>query len=163
MAEKKTEVVEKEEKEVKTTKKAAAKKTAPKAEKTEEAVEKKAEVVENKTTKEEKEEGVKITLRQTEVLRHMILTEKTQKLLREQNVLTLLVLPKAQKSEIKRAVEVYFNVKVDAVRILNCDGRERTVGRFKGKTSKYRKAYCKVNKAFDLVKASEEAANAAAK
>ena len=115
----------------------------------------KAEVVEQ--PKAEQEETVKISLRDCEVLKHMVLTEKTQKLTKEENVLTLNVKKGVKKSEVKHAVENYFNVKVDDVRILNCRGKLRTVGRFKGTTSATRKAYCKVNKQFDLVKMAEEA------
>lgn len=46
----------------------------------------------------------------------------------------------ANKTEIKKAVEVLFGVKVAKVNTLNCNGKEKRVGRFVGKTSDWKKA-----------------------
>lgn len=121
---------------------------------------KKNEVVETKVENAEvvnDEQKVAVTIRDCEVLKHMVLTEKTQDLTKNQNVLTLNVDVNAKASEVKHAVENYFNVKVDDVRILNVAGRSRTVGRFKGKTARTRKAYVKVNKSTNLVEMANEA------
>jgi large subunit ribosomal protein L23 len=46
----------------------------------------------------------------------------------------------ANKSEIKKAVEELFDVKVAKVNTMNCNGRAKRVGRFYGKTSDWKKA-----------------------
>jgi large subunit ribosomal protein L23 len=59
-----------------------------------------------------------------------------------------LVNPKANKIEIKRAVEEKFNVHVLDVRTINHPGKTKTQfrksGRFTGKTAKYKKAIIKL-------------------
>lgn len=98
-----------------------------------------------------------VTIRDLEILRHMIVTEKSQNLLKSQNVLTLNVLKGTKKSEVKQAVQAYFHVKVDHVNVINVSGKDKRVGRFEGKTSSYRKAYVYVNKDFNLNEVAEEA------
>lgn len=121
-----------------------------------------AEVVE--TEKEDEGYATRgLTIRDTEVLAHMVLTEKTQKLLKEENVLTLAVKKGAKKSEIKKAVQAFFRVKVDSVNVINYPGKAKRVGRYEGTTSSMRKAYVYVNKAYDLNKAAEEATAEASK
>ena len=53
---------------------------------------------------------------------------------------TFKVAKDANKSEIKKAVEQLFGVKVAKVNTLNCNGKEKRVGRFIGKTSDWKKA-----------------------
>jgi large subunit ribosomal protein L23 len=53
---------------------------------------------------------------------------------------TFKVATDANKSEIKKAVEVLFDVKVAKVNTLNCNGKEKRMGRFVGKTSDWKKA-----------------------
>jgi large subunit ribosomal protein L23 len=53
---------------------------------------------------------------------------------------TFKVATDANKTEIKKAVEVLFGVKVAKVNTLNCNGKEKRVGRFVGKTSDWKKA-----------------------
>jgi large subunit ribosomal protein L23 len=59
-----------------------------------------------------------------------------------------LVNPRANKIEIKRAVEEKFNVHVLDVRTINHPGKTKTQfrksGRFTGKTAKYKKAIIKL-------------------
>jgi large subunit ribosomal protein L23 len=61
-----------------------------------------------------------------------------------------LVNPKANKIEIKRAVEEKFDVHVLDVRTINHPGKTKTQfrksGRFTGKTAKYKKAIIKLRK-----------------
>lgn len=122
---------------------------------------KKVEAVETEVVTPEKEDnGYKarpVTIRDLEILRHIIVTEKSQNLLKEQNVLTLNVAKGTKKSEVKQAVQAYFHVKVDHVNVINVDGKTKRVGRFEGKTSSFRKAYVFVNKAFNLSEVASEA------
>ena len=47
----------------------------------------------------------------------------------------------ATKPEVKAAVELLFNVKVDSVQILNVKGKVKRFGRFTGRRSDWKKAY----------------------
>lgn len=53
---------------------------------------------------------------------------------------TFKVAKNANKTEIKEAVEKLFDVKVAKVNTLNCNGKEKRVGRFVGRTSDWKKA-----------------------
>ena len=66
----------------------------------------------------------------------------------DQSKYGFLVNPKANKIEIKRAVEEKFNVHVLDVRTINHPGKTKTQfrksGRFTGKTAKFKKAIIKL-------------------
>ncbi|MNT53681.1 50S ribosomal protein L23 [compost metagenome] len=51
------------------------------------------------------------------------------------------VVANATKPEIKAAVELLFNVKVDGVSTLNVKGKSKRFGRFVGKRKDWKKAY----------------------
>ncbi|MBQ6168317.1 MAG: 50S ribosomal protein L23 [Ruminococcus sp.] len=53
---------------------------------------------------------------------------------------TFKVATDANKSEIKKAVEQLFGVKVAKVNTMNCNGKEKRVGRYIGKTADWKKA-----------------------
>jgi len=53
---------------------------------------------------------------------------------------TFKVATDANKIEIKNAVEKIFGVKVAKVNTMNCNGREKRVGRYVGKKSDWKKA-----------------------
>ena len=53
---------------------------------------------------------------------------------------TFKVAKDANTSEIKKAVEEPFDVKVAKVNTMNCNGRAKRVGRFYGKTPDWKKA-----------------------
>lgn len=55
------------------------------------------------------------------------------------------VLKDANKSEIRRAVELMFDVKVDVVRTLNVKGKARRFGRTVGRTQDWKKAYVRLS------------------
>lgn len=58
---------------------------------------------------------------------------------------TFQVAKDANKLEIKAAVEELFNVEVVKVNTLNCDGKQKRMGRFVGKTASYKKAVVTIN------------------
>lgn len=60
----------------------------------------------------------------TEILRHGITTEKSVKL-QELHKYTFKVAPRANKIEIRRAVEEMFNVKVVSVNVMRMHGKAR--------------------------------------
>lgn len=51
---------------------------------------------------------------------------------------------KATKTEIKKAVEEVFNVKVDRINVTNYDGKVKRMGRTEGRRSSFKKAYVKL-------------------
>jgi len=74
------------------------------------------------------------------ILRRPLVTEKGTKLQEEQNQYLFEVDPKANKIEIKRAVEARFSVRVWKVRTMNVRGKLKTLGRFTGRRPGYKKA-----------------------
>lgn len=76
----------------------------------------------------------------TEVLIRPILTEKMTNLKEKNNQYAFQVDRRANKIEIKRAVEQRFNVTVTNVRTLNVPGKKRRMGRFEGKRAQWKKA-----------------------
>lgn len=100
---------------------------------------------------EEQEETLqfrKPTDRDYEVLRYMIVTEKSQKLTTEDNVITLRVAKDANKTEIRSAVQAVFQVKVKKVNTVTMPVKKLSARR--GYRQPFKKAYVFVDKAFDL-------------
>jgi len=60
------------------------------------------------------------------------------------------VLPDASKPEIKKAVELMFDVKVDAVRVVNIKGKHKRFGKLMGRRNNIRKAYVKLAEGSDI-------------
>ena len=53
---------------------------------------------------------------------------------------------RANKTQVKQAIEEAFNVKVEKVNIMNNHPKDRRVGRYTGKTNRYKKAIVKLAK-----------------
>ena len=70
-----------------------------------------------------------------DILKAPVITEKSQ-LAKEQGKYTFKVDPKANKIEIKSAIEKIFNVKVKSIRTLNEKPKKRRVGRYTGLTNR---------------------------
>ncbi len=60
------------------------------------------------------------------------------------------VLPDATKIEVKRAVELMFNVQVAQVRVLNVKGKQKRHGTRRGRRSDWKKAYVKLAPGNDI-------------
>jgi len=56
----------------------------------------------------------------------------------------------ARKPEIKRAVELLFEVEVEGVQVANVKGKRKTFGRMKGRRSDWKKAYVKLKPGHDI-------------
>lgn len=56
----------------------------------------------------------------------------------------------ATKKQIKDAVELMFNVEVDAVQVLNVKGKVKRFGRTLGKRSDWKKAYVKLKEGHEI-------------
>ena len=78
-----------------------------------------------------------------DVLLGPISTEKST-LLGEQGIYVFRVGPKANKLQIRQAVQDYFGVKVQSVRTLVMPGKTKRFGRFYGRRSDWKKAYVKL-------------------
>lgn len=74
-----------------------------------------------------------------QVLRRPLITEKNTAL-QEQNKYAFEVAGKANKNQVKQAVEKAFKVKVVGVNVLTVPGKTRRVGRRQVKTSPWKKA-----------------------
>ena len=53
---------------------------------------------------------------------------------------------RANKTQIKQAIEKAFNVKVESINTMNNHPKDRRVGRYTGKTNRYKKAIVKLAK-----------------
>jgi large subunit ribosomal protein L23 len=68
-------------------------------------------------------------------------TEKTSLVMQNHNQYTFRVRRDATKTDIKKAVELMFEVKVAAVQVVNEPGKTRRFGRHAGRTQDWKKAY----------------------
>lgn len=78
-----------------------------------------------------------------DVIKAPIITEKSNDL-QANNTYVFSVDVKANKVEIKQAVEKMFNVKVEKVNTINVKPKKKRVGRYVGKTKKVKKAIVKL-------------------
>lgn len=77
-----------------------------------------------------------------DVVKGPCLTEKSNILQEVQGTVVFKVDPRANKIEIKQAVEELFNVKVASVKTANMTGKAKRVGiKSSGKTKDWKKAY----------------------
>ncbi|MCK5228984.1 MAG: 50S ribosomal protein L23 [Desulfobulbaceae bacterium] len=74
------------------------------------------------------------------VIKKPCLTEKGSILQEDHNQIVIKVDPRANKIEIKDALEKLFNVKVAKVRTANMHGKKKRVGKHIGYTSNWKKA-----------------------
>src|SRR5437764_9019997 len=81
----------------------------------------------------------------TKIIRRPLVTEKsTQQRESGMNVIAFEVDVKANKIQVKKAVEDLFKVKVAEVRIFNVRGKVKRQGRYEGKRRDWRKAYVRL-------------------
>ncbi|UWD34291.1 50S ribosomal protein L23 [Mesomycoplasma molare] len=99
-----------------------------------------------------------------EIIKYPILTEKSYSKMNE-GVYVFAVDRRTNRSEVKKAVEFIFDVKVEKVNIFNVPKKATKLGRFKGFTNSYKKAIVKLvegqtiailNEDVDTISASEE-------
>lgn len=79
-----------------------------------------------------------------DVIRKPLVTEKSNIGREEQNLVTFAVDPRANKHEIRQAVEQLFQVKVVDVRTMRMPRKTRRVGRFAGRKTGWKKAIVKL-------------------
>ena len=84
-------------------------------------------------------------MRLEQVIRRPLLSEKVMEQKETQNIVAFEVDPRANKIEVKKAVEAQFkDVKVEDVRILRGHGKVRRQGKFMGRRSDWKKAYVRL-------------------
>lgn len=93
------------------------------------------------------------------IIKHIIVTEETQRLREEENALVFAVDKKADKLEIKAAVQAIFQGKVKSVNTMNLMPKTRRVGRYSGKLPAYKKAIVRFDSSFDLAKVTDAVAS----
>lgn len=79
-----------------------------------------------------------------DVIKAPIITEKSSDLAQNNNTIVFSVDVRANKTQIKQAVEKIFNVKVEKVNTVNVKPKKKRVGRYVGKTNKVKKAIVKL-------------------
>jgi large subunit ribosomal protein L23 len=82
-------------------------------------------------------------MRIQDIIRRPLITEKSTEL-RDRNIIAFEVSTKANKIQIKKAVEAQFQRKVIEVRVARFAGKERRQGRFKGYRPEWKKAYVRL-------------------
>ena len=78
-----------------------------------------------------------------DIIKAPIITEKSAGLA-EDNVITFSVDPRANKTQIKQAIEKIFDVKVEKVNTVNVHPKKKRVGRYSGYTNRKKKAIVKL-------------------
>lgn len=79
-----------------------------------------------------------------------IISEKSSIAADQNNQFVFKVSKTATKLQVKNAVELMFNVKVEAVRVLNVKGKIKRFGRSLGKRSDWKKAYVKLQSGYNI-------------
>lgn len=76
----------------------------------------------------------------SEVIKRPLVTEKSTIARDDRNVVTFAVDPRANKHEIRHAVETLFDVKVTEVHTIRMPRKTRRVGKFSGRRAEWKKA-----------------------
>lgn len=84
-----------------------------------------------------------MTMNSHDIIRKPVVTEKSMAAMAEKKY-TFIVNIKANKSQIKRAVEEVFGVKVEEVKTMRTEGKMKRVGVHIGKRPDYKKAVVKL-------------------
>jgi len=83
-------------------------------------------------------------MKERDIIKAPIITEKSASLAQDKNTITFSVSPKANKTEIKTAIEKIFDVKVESVNTINVKPKTKRVGRYSGLTNRKKKAIVKL-------------------
>ena len=76
-----------------------------------------------------------------DIIKGPIMTEKSADLAQNKNTITFSVDTKANKVQIKQAIEKIFDVKVESVNTVNVKPRKKRVGKYSGYTNKVKESY----------------------
>ena len=78
------------------------------------------------------------------------ITEKASVITERDNQVVFKVATDANKIEIKKAVELLFEVEVDSVQVANVKGKRKRFGAIQGRRSGYRKAYVQLKSGSEI-------------
>lgn len=84
------------------------------------------------------------------ILQAPVISEKSTVAAEQNKQFVFRVKKTANKEQIRRAVELMFNVQVDSVHVLIVKGKVKRFGRFIGSRSDWKKAYVKLKPGFDI-------------
>ncbi len=79
-----------------------------------------------------------------------VISEKGSIAAENQSRIVFKVQKTATKNQIKKSVELMFEVEVDSVQVLNVKGKVKRFGRALGKRSDWKKAYVKLKPGYDI-------------
>jgi large subunit ribosomal protein L23 len=85
-----------------------------------------------------------------QVLLAPIVSEKSTRLADANRQFVFKVLPNASKPEVRKAVELMFDVKVTGVQIANVRGKTKRFGQMEGKRADWKKAYVTLAEGHDI-------------
>ncbi len=83
-------------------------------------------------------------MKQTEIIRRAIVTEKTTLLRESGQIIVFEVARDATKVDVKRAVESLLGAKVAEVRTVTAHGKVKRQGQFSGRRPDWKKAYVRL-------------------
>jgi len=84
------------------------------------------------------------------VIKAPVVSEKSTVAAENDNRVVFKVANQATKLQVKKSVELMFNVEVEKVQLLNVKGKTKRFGRFMGKRSDWKKAYVKLKPGHDI-------------
>lgn len=90
-----------------------------------------------------------------DIIRYPIITDKTTRNI-ENNTYCFSVNKNSNKKELKKTLEDIFNVKIKKINTLNNPPKTKTVGKFKGKKTQYKKAIIQLHEKYTINLFDEE-------
>lgn len=84
------------------------------------------------------------------VIKAPVVSEKSTNAAENENRFVFKVANQATKLQVKKSVELMFDVEVEKVQLLNVKGKTKRFGRFMGKRSDWKKAYVKLKEGHDI-------------
>lgn len=86
-----------------------------------------------------------------QVILRPVITEKSTWLKEKNKVVCFEVNPRANKKEIKKAVEQLFKIKVERIWVQNKKGKKRRLGRSEGRRKDWKKAFVKLKEGEKMI------------
>ncbi|MBU1185308.1 MAG: 50S ribosomal protein L23 [Acidobacteria bacterium] len=94
---------------------------------------------------------IKVNKDPYQIILRPVITEKSTVLKETNREICFEVNPRANKIEIRQAVEQLFKTKVESVRVMNKSGKKRRVGRNVGRKKNWKKAYVKLKEGEKMI------------
>ena len=84
------------------------------------------------------------------IIKAPVVSEKSTLSAEKDNRVVFKVANEATKLQVKKSVELMFDVEVEKVQLLNVKGKSKRFGRYMGKRSDWKKAYVKLKPGHDI-------------